>query len=141
MGRRNRSTSSKGIWFFVIGIIVVVIVIGKFFIGDNSLSVYKEYVKKYEDALLKYSSVQLASTQPMTTYQYADFTELLIEMGYLEKWEDTNVTLEANPIILEKKEGNTSFYNYYNTETLENRFEIKFTKAGKTYVCTKNECK
>lgn len=139
--RRNNSKSTKGIWFFVVGIIVVVIVVGKLLISDNSMDVYKEYVKTYEEALLKYSNEQLAPIQQMTTYQYNDFTELLINMGYLEKWTDTNVVLDASPIILEKNDGNTSFYNYYNLETFENRFEIKFTKAGKTYTCTKNECK
>lgn len=139
--KRNNSNSSKGIWLFIIGIIVVVIVIGKFFIGDNSMNIYKDYVKSYEEAVLKYSNDQLGSTHQMTTYQYKDFTELLIGIGYLEEWKDTNVVLEADPIILEKKDGNTSFYNYYNLETFENRFEIKFTKADKTYTCTKNECK
>lgn len=140
--RRSRKNNGTGkIGLFIVIIIVALIVLGKIFIGDNSKKAYMEYVKSYEDALLKYSSEQLASSQPITTYQFKDFTELLVGSGYLEKWEDTNVELEASPIILEKVDDNTSFYNYNNSETLENRFEIKFTKAGKQFTCTKNDCK
>ena len=139
--RRNNSDNSKFIWFLIIGIVIVVIVIGKFLIGDNSINVYKEYVKKYEEAVLKYAGEELEQNHQTTTYQYSDFTDLLVSKGYLEKWEDSNVILEAEPIILEKKDGNTYFYNYYNQETVENRFEVKFSKADKVYVCTKNECK
>ena len=138
---RRKKSSTGGILFFVIAIIVVIIVVGKFFIGDNSMNAYKEYVKSYEAALIKYSDMHLAQTQPTTTYEYVNLAELLVESGYLEAWADTNVTIEGDPIMLEKIDGITTFYNYNNLETFENRFELKFTKAGKTYTCTKNECK
>ena len=43
--------------------------------------------------------------------------------------------------IKSKENNKVSYYNYNNTQTFENRFELKFTKDGGDYTCTKVECK
>ena len=74
-------------------------------------------------------------------YEYEELEKLLIDKKYLKELEDQNVKVSALPITLSKTNWNTTFYNYNNTTTFENRFEIKFQKGSKEYTCTKNMCK
>ena len=127
----------------VLGIIVVVILgICVFYLTNkNSLTeVYREYVNNFEKALLEYSEKELGQDYSTLVYEYDTLENLLIEKGYLQKLEDENVKVSALPITISKSNWNTTFYNYNNTNTFENRFEINFQKGSKEYICTKNSC-
>ena len=127
----------------VVGIIVVVILgISVFYLANknNLTEAYREYVSSFEQALLEYSDKELGQEYSTVVYEYDVLENLLIEKGYLEKLEDENVKVSALPITLSKTNWNTTFYNYNNTTTFENRFEVIFQKGNKEYTCTKNSC-
>jgi len=132
-----------------IGIIVVLVVLftilgaffGKRLFGSADQEKYQEYVQAFSNAIIEYSDKEIPENFEGVITTYSDMSSLLIEKGYLSKFEDDKVLISGNDISLMKQNWETSFYNYYNTTTLENRFELKFTKDGKTYTCTKNECK
>ena len=65
----------------------------------------------------------------------------LISNGYLDEFSDPSVVISGDNITLSKENNKVSYYNYNNTQTFENRFELKFTKDGGDYTCTKVECK
>ena len=127
----------------VFGIIVVVVLgISIFYLTNknNLTEVYREYVVDFEEALIEYSEKELGQEYAPVLYDYDELEKLLIEKGYLEELEDTNVKVSALPVTLSKTNWATTFYNYNNTTTFENRFEITFQKGNKEYICTKNSC-
>lgn len=127
----------------VFGIIVVVVLgISIFYLTNknNLTEVYREYVVDFEEALIEYSEKELGQEYAPVLYDYDELEKLLIEKGYLEELEDTNVKVSALPVTLSKTNWATTFYNYNNTTTFENRFEITFQKGNKEYTCTKNAC-
>lgn len=141
MSRRN--DSAKVVYLIVFGIIGVII-IGYIYINYISASKYKiytNYVLEYSKAIETYSDKELGQNVPVTNYSYEELTNILKASGYLSDFKDSSVSISAEPIVLSKQDWKISYYNYYNTVTLENRFEIKFIKNGKEYTCTKNECK
>lgn len=138
--RRQNSSFGK----VVFGIIVVVVLAVLVFklAGKNSMTEsYRQYVSDFEEALTEYSDKELGSELSQILYEYDELESLLINKGYLEEFEDSNIVISADPVTISKTNFVTTYYNYNNTTTLENRFEIKFKKSNKEYICTKNECK
>ena len=67
--------------------------------------------------------------------------EMKCQFDYLDEFSDPSVVISGDNITLSKENNKVSYYNYNNTQTFENRFELKFTKDGGDYTCTKVECK
>ena len=125
--------------------VIVVIVLGIIAFNtaskNNLTEDYRKYVNDFEEALMEYSEKELGQDYATVIYEYEELEKLLIDKEYLKELEDQNVKVSALPITLSKTNWNITFYNYNNTTTFENRFEIKFQKGSKEYTCTKNMCK
>lgn len=138
----RRQNSSFGKVVFAIIVVVVLAVLVFKLAGKNSMTEsYRQYVNDFEEALTEYSDKELGSELSQVLYEYDELESLLINKGYLEAFEDSNIVISADPVTISKTNFITTYYNYNNTTTLENRFEIKFKKSNKEYICTKNECK
>lgn len=139
----SRRKESKAVYYIVFGIIAIILVGYIFinYISKNKYKMYTDYVLEYSKAIEEYSDKELGQNLSVTNYAYSDMTNILKNSGYLNDFKDSSVMITSEPIVLSKQDWKTSYYNYYNTTTLENRFEIKFTKNGKVYTCTKVECR
>lgn len=127
----------------VIVAIVVVVAIGFIFmkvLSNDSTKDFKNYVAKYQEAIESYSTKDLPESYNKI-YTYDELTNILKLNGYLDEFSDSSVVISGDNITLSKENNKVSYYNYNNTQTFENRFELKFTKDGGDYTCTKVECK
>lgn len=137
---RRQNSYFGGVLFAVIAVIVLTVLIVIYASKNNFTKEYANYVKTYEDAFLEYANKDLPSDYSIV-YDYDELTDVLISNGYLTKFSDNSVEISSNPITFEKTNNKVSFYNYNNTTTLENRFELLFKKGSKEYTCTKIECR
>lgn len=137
---RRQNSHFGGILFAVIIVVVLTVVIVIYASKNNFTKEYADYVKTYENAFLEYANKDLPSDYSII-FDYNDLTDELINKGYLTKFDDNSVEISSNPITFEKVNNKVSFYNYNNTTTLENRFELLFKKGSKEYTCTKIECR
>lgn len=137
---RRQNSYFGGVLFAVIAVIVLTVLIVIYASKNNFTKEYANYVKTYEDAFLEYANKDLPSDYSIV-YDYDELTDVLISNGYLTKFSDNSVEISSNPITFEKVNNKVSFYNYNNTTTLENRFELLFKKGSKEYTCTKIECR
>ncbi len=134
----------KGISFSTITIIIIVVCV-LFFLGvkvlriDNDEKKYMEYVAKVQDAISVYSQKYLDNGDHKLVFD--DLKKELISNQFLVEYDDPAVVISADDIVLTKENKKIEYYNYSNTTTFENRFEIKFIKDEKTFVCTKTECR
>lgn len=123
--------------------VVVVIAIGFIFmkvLNSDSTKDFKNYVLKYQEALDNYSAKNLPASYNKI-YTYDELTNILKSNGYLDEFGDPSVIVSSDNITLSKENNKVSYYNYNNIQTFENRFELKFSKDGGNYTCTKSECK
>lgn len=123
--------------------VVVVIAIGFIFmkvLNSDSTKDFKNYVLKYQEALDNYSAKNLPASYNKI-YTYDELTNILKSNGYLDEFGDPSVIVSSDNITLSKENNKVSYYNYNNMQTFENRFELKFSKDGGNYTCTKSECK
>lgn len=137
---RRQNSHFGGVLFAVIAVIVLTVLIVIYASKNNFTKEYANYVKTYEDAFLEYANKDLPSDYSIV-YDYDELTDVLISKGYLTKFSDSSVEISSNPITFEKTNNKVSFYNYNNSTTLENRFELLFKKGSKEYTCTKIECR
>lgn len=137
---RRQNSYFGGVLFAVIAVIVLTVLIVIYASKNNFTKEYANYVKTYEDAFLEYANKDLPSDYSIV-YDYDELTDVLISNGYLTKFSDNSVEISSNPITFEKINNKVSFYNYNNSTTLENRFELLFKKGNKEYTCTKIECR
>lgn len=137
---RRQNSHFGGVLFAVIAVVVLTILIVIYASKNNFTKEYANYVKTYEDAFLEYANKDLPSDYSIV-YDYDELTDVLISKGYLTKFSDNSVEISSNPITFEKTNNKVSFYNYNNSTTLENRFELLFKKGSKEYTCTKIECR
>lgn len=134
----------KGISFSTITIIIIVASV-VFFLGvkvlrmDGDEKKYMEYVSKVQDAISVYSQKFLDNGEHKLVFE--NLKRELISNQFLPEFDDASVVISADDIILKKENNDLEYYNYSNTATFENRFEIKFVKDGKTFTCTKTECR
>lgn len=123
---------------------VIVVIVGCFLfmkiINKDSTKDFLTYVETYQNAIEDYAHNDLPTTYS-NVYSYDELTSVLKSLNYLEDYSDSSVIVSGNAITLLKDSNGVSYYNYNNTQTFENRFELEFTKDGKEYICTKNECK
>lgn len=134
----RRSKSGNKVVYIIIAVIVVGILVGKFFTGGGSEKKYTKYVKEFEDAIYEYCENDLNSNSEVISFE--DLKDVLISKDYVKKFDDPSVLLSADDILITKKDGEISFYNYSNAGTYENGFMIKFNHNNKIYNCTKNKC-
>ena len=126
----RRQNSSFGKVVFAIIVVVVLAVVVFKLAGKNSMTEsYRQYVNDFEEALIEYSEKELGQELSQILYEYDELESLLINKGYLEEFEDSNIVISADPVTISKTNFVTTYYNYNNTTTLENRFEIKFKIA------------
>ncbi len=137
--RRNNISISK--IALIIFIIIVLLVICVKLLFKNANSEYTDYVNKYIDAVEKYIDNDLSKDFIEKSYTFDELNSVLLSNGYLQDFSDKNVKISSENIVFVNNNNEVSFYNYINETTLENRFELNFTKDGKTYTCTKTECK
>lgn len=126
----------------VIAVVIVIAVCFLFMkiINKDSTKDFLKYVESYQNAIEDYAHNDLPTTYSIV-YSYDELTSILKSLNYLEDYSDSDVIVSGNRITLSKNNNEISYYNYNNTQTFENRFELEFTKDGKGYICTKSECK
>lgn len=138
MRRNNNLSISK------IALIIIILIIAFVFLmkvlnkGDNKK--YISYVNDYTVALEKYINNDIIGDIE-TTFTFDQINNILISKGYISKYDEEDVNVSSDNIVIKKNGSNTEFYNYVNITTLENRFELKFNKDNKEIICTKIECK
>ena len=81
----------------------------------------------YQEAIESYSTKDLPESYNKI-YTYDELTNILKLNGYLDEFSDPSVVISGDNITLSKENNKVSYYNYNNTQTFENRFELKFTK-------------
>ena len=109
-------------------------------LSNDSTKDFKNYVAKYQEAIESYSTKDLPESYNKI-YTYDELTNILKLNGYLDEFSDPSVVISGDNITLSKENNKVSYYNYNNTQTFENRFELKFKIDGGDYTCTKVECK
>ena len=136
---RRKEKSLTSIVVIIIVVIVGIILLFKM-LGNNKNKDYTNYVGEYMNALEKYIQNDL-DFNVENTYMFNEINDNLIRKGYINKYKNENIIITADDITIKKSNGIISFYNYVNTKTLENRFELKFNDGEKQYICTKIECR
>ena len=134
----------NGISFSTV-VIIIIIVSVLFFLGvklfrmDTDEKKYMKYVSEVSVAIETYSQKYLENGEHKLKFD--ELKGELLSNKYIKEFDDPAVVISAEDIILTKNNSEVSYYNYSNTLTYENRFELKFIKDGKTFVCTRTECK
>ena len=134
----------NSISFSTITIIIIIICV-LFFLGvkvfrmEGDEKKYMKYVSDVSIAIEKYAEKYIENGE-----HHLEFSKLkgdLISNQYIEEYSDPGVVISAEDIVLTKTTKQIAYYNYSNDTTFENRFEISFAKDGKTFVCTRTECR
>ncbi len=134
----------NSISFSTITIIIIVVCV-LFFLGVKVFRIegdeqkYMKYVSDFSLAIEKFAAKNYDNGEHTITFDY--LKSELISNKYIEEFSDPGVLLSGEDIILTKTTKQIAYYNYQNTTTFENRFEISFIKDGKTFVCTRTECR
>lgn len=125
--------------------IIIIIVCVLFFLGVKVFRIegdeqkYMKYVSDVSLAIEKYAGKYLDNGEH--TLVFDNLKKELLSNQYLEEYSDPGVIVSADNIILTKTTKQITYYNYKNDTTFENRFQLTFIKDGKTFVCTRTECR
>ena len=138
--RRQNSKFGKVV-LAVIVVVILCIAVFKIASKNEFTKEYVEYVKLYEEAVYSYADRDLPKDYPAIIIDYDELTNELVKRGYIDEFDDKSVEISAYPITLSKSDYKITFYNYNDTTTFENRFELQFKKNNKQYTCTKIDCK
>ena len=138
---RRKGLQIEKTFLVVIVLVAVFLIAFKVFSGGSDEKEYIKYVNGFEEAINNYADKDLAANTDAVSYEYKELKKILIDKGYLKEFKNTKVEVSGEPIVLSKKDYKITFYNYNNTTTMENRFELQFKRDNRTYTCTKKECK